>query len=63
MSQKKYSQDHEIVGYNFTVEDLEELTTYGGDELRTFSNEQIDDLSKDIKDAINDVIANFLNHN
>ncbi len=59
----KYPQDHEIVKYVLSVEDLEEMTTYGGDELKTFSNEQIDLLSEEIKDAITEVISEFLNHN
>jgi hypothetical protein len=58
----KYAQNHEIVNYVLTVDDLEELTTYGGDDLRTFSNKQIDLLSEEIKDAINEVISEFLNH-
>jgi hypothetical protein len=59
----KYPQDHEIVKYVLSVEDLEEMTTYGGDDLKTFSNEQIDLLSEEIKDAITEVISEFLNHN
>jgi hypothetical protein len=59
----KYPQNHEIVKYVLTVEDLEEITTYGGDDLQTFTNEQIDLLSEDISDAITDAITEFLNHN
>ena len=47
----KYPQDHEIVNYVLSVQDLEEITTYGGDDLQTFSNEQIDLLSEEIKDV------------
>ena len=63
MKKDKYPQDHEIVNYVLSVQDLEEITTYGGDDLQTFSNEQIDLLSEEIKDAITEVITEFLNHN
>jgi len=59
----KYPQNHEIVKYVLTVEDLEEMTTYGGDDLQTFTNEQIDLLSEEINDVITDAITEFLNHN
>jgi hypothetical protein len=59
----KYPQNHEIVKYVLTVEDLEEITTYGGDDLQTFTNEQIDLLSEEISDVITDAITEFLNHN
>jgi hypothetical protein len=58
----KYPQNHEIVKYVLTVEDLEEMTTYGGDELQTFTNEQIDLLSEEINDAITETVSEFLNH-
>ena len=60
---KPYPISHEIVNYVFTVEDLIDLTTYGGDEPRYFSDEAIDRLSEDIKDAINESISDFLSHN
>lgn len=59
----KYPQNHEIVKYVLTVEDLEEMTTYGGDDLQTFTNEQIDLLSEEINDAITETVSEFLNHN
>jgi len=58
----KYPQNHEIVKYVLTVEDLEEMTTYGGDDLQTFTNEQIDLLSEEINDAITETVSEFLNH-
>lgn len=61
--EKNYEPNHEIVSYVFTVGDLTDLTTYGGDEPRYFSNEAIDRLSKEIQDEINDIISEFLNHN
>lgn len=61
MSQR-YEDSHEIVNYVFTVEDLTDLTTYGGDEPRYFSNEAVDRLAADIKDSINEVISEFLSN-
>ena len=58
-----YPQEHKIVEYTLTVADLEELTTYGGDEMRSFTDKQIIDLGEAIQEAITDTISNFLNHN
>lgn len=58
-----YSVSHEIVNYVFTVEDLIDLTTYGGEEPRYFSNEAVDQLAGYIKDAINETISDFLSNN
>lgn len=55
-----YPQGHRIVSYSLTVEELEELTTYGGDEARTFTDEQIDSLGKAIREAISDTVSEFL---
>lgn len=45
------------------IDDIEELTTYGNEPRRSFTDEQYDALSKELKDAIHDVISDFLSHN
>lgn len=52
-----------VLDYQMDISDIEELTTYGGEPLRSFTDEQIDALSKELKDVIQDVISDFLNHN
>ena len=45
------------------IEDIEELTTYGDEPRRSFTDEQYDALAKELKDVIQDVISDFLSHN
>lgn len=59
---KTYSAEHQILDYHLTVEDLEELTTYGGDEARSFTRDQVDGLAEALREAISDTITEFLNH-
>jgi hypothetical protein len=60
-----YSKDYKIINSSLTVDELEELTTYGGSEedRRSFTNDQINELSNDIEEAIQEIISNFLNVN
>lgn len=58
-----YPKNHMVLDYQMDISDIEELTTYGGEPLRSFTDEQIDALSKELKDVIQDVISDFLNHN
>jgi len=58
-----YSKDYKIINSSLTVDELEEMTTYGGSEedRRSFTNDQINELSNDIEEAIQETISNFLN--
>ena len=60
-----YSKDYKIINSSLTVDELEEMTTYGGSEedRRSFTNDQINELSNDIEEAIQEIISNFLNIN
>jgi hypothetical protein len=60
-----YSKDYKIINSSLTVDELEEMTTYGGSEedRRSFTNDQINELSNDIEEAIQEIISNFLNVN
>jgi hypothetical protein len=57
-----YSKDFSIYKTDFTVDQLEEMTEYGGDERETFTNEEINELATNIQDAVQQVIEDFLNH-
>lgn len=58
-----YPKNHIIIDYQMDIDDIEELTTYGNEPRRSFTDEQYDALSKELKDVIHDVISDFLNHN
>jgi hypothetical protein len=57
-----YSKDFSIYKTDFTVDQLEEMTEYGGDARETFTNEEINELATNIQDAVQQVIEDFLNH-
>lgn len=58
-----YKKEHIIISYVLTVEDLEELTTIGGDEKRSFSDKQVIELGDSIQTAIDEAVSEFLSHN
>lgn len=58
-----YPKNHIIIDYQMDIDDIEELTTYGNEPRRSFTDEQYDALSKELKDVIHDVISDFLSHN
>lgn len=56
-----YAQDKVIFERKFTVASIEEYSEYGGEERRTFSDTELDELSEEIEDAVFEVIIKFLN--
>ena len=58
-----YTKDFSIYKTDFTVDQLEEMTEYMGEDRRSFTNEQINQLSSDIEEAVQQAIEDFLNRN
>ena len=58
-----YTKDFSIYKTDLTVDQLEEMTEYMGEDRRSFTNEQINQLTSDIEEAVQQVIEDFLNRN
>lgn len=57
-----YTNDHVIFESKMTVESLLEQANYmDEDESASFTDEQIDELEKDLKEAVDQAVENFLN--
>ncbi len=57
-----YTNDHVIFESKMTVESLLEQANYmDEDESASFTDEQIDELEKDLKEAVDKAVENFLN--
>jgi len=59
-----YTNDHVIFESKMTVESLLEQANYmDEDESASFTDEQIDELAKDVNEAVQKAVEDFLNHN
>ncbi len=57
-----YTNDHVIFESKMTVESLLEQANYmDEDESASFTDEQIDELEKDLKEAVDQAVENFFN--
>ena len=57
-----YTNDHVVFESKITVESLLEQANYmDEDESASFTDEQIDELEKDLKEAVDKAVENFLN--
>jgi len=59
-----YSKDYEVVNSVLTVDMIEEMANYMNDDEPkvTFTDEQLDQLSEMVGDAVQGAIEDFLNH-
>jgi len=59
-----YTNDHVIFESKMTVESLLEQANYMDDEeSASFTDEQIDELAKEVNEAVQKAVEDFLNHN
>jgi hypothetical protein len=59
-----YTNDHVIFESKMTVESLLEQANYmDEDESASFTDEQIDELAKEVNEAVQKAVEDFLNHN
>lgn len=60
-----YTAESKVFEFSLTVQELEDLTTYGGTEAdrRIFTPDQINELKEALDDAVKEAISEFLNFN
>lgn len=59
----EYIKDTVIYEKKYTVSDIEEFSEYLDEERRSFTKEQLDELSALLDDAVIETICEFLNSN